>query len=295
MTEADKGWIELRSKDLVARIDPQGAQLSVLQDRDGRDLLWNGDATFWAGRAPILFPIVGALANGRYRLGERTYELPRHGFARGKRFDVVKADPVEAVFRLDADDSTLTVYPFPFELDVEFRVLGATLSLIATIRNRGDSAMPTSFGLHPAFRWPLPYDQPRSSHVIEFEREETAPIRRLDKSGLIIPEAIPNPIQGRSLVLDDALFQHDALIFDQLRSHSVSYGSQSGPRIVVAFPDAPYLGLWMKPGANFICIEPWHGIADPQSFAGDFTAKPGVLNVPAQGGVTLRTDITITA
>ncbi len=294
MTEADKGWVELRSKDLTARIDPQGAQLSVLQDRDGRDLLWNGDASIWAGRAPILFPIVGALSNGRYRLGERSYELPRHGFARGKRFEVVKSDPVGAVFSLKADDNTLAIYPFPFELEVEFRVLGATLSLIATVRNLGGAPMPASFGFHPAFRWPLPYGQPRASHVVEFEREETAPIRRLDKAGLVVPEGIPTPIRGRSLLLDDALFKEDALILDQVRSHSVSYGGQGGPRIVVAFPDTPYLGLWMKPGANFICIEPWHGIADPQDFTGDFTAKPGVFTVPAQGSVALQMDITIT-
>ena len=294
MTEIESDWIELRSTELRARINPLGAQLSVLQDREGRDLLWNGDAAFWAGRAPFLFPIVGALAGGQYRLGTKTYALPRHGFARGKPFKVVKSEAARATFQLRADDSSLAVYPFRFELDIGFRVQAATLSVTAIIRNVGHDVMPASFGYHPAFRWPLPYGQSRASHFIEFECDEPAPVRRLDSAGLLLPAGMPTPIQSRRLMLDDALFRDDALILDQVRSRSVSYGGLSGPRIAVAFPDMPYLGVWMKPGANFICIEPWHGIADPQGYRGDFADKPGAFRVDAGRTVELRTDITLT-
>src|SRR5688572_28703931 len=112
----DTQWVALRSADLSVQVDPLGAQLSVLQDRHGRDLLWHGDPAVWAGRAPILFPIVGSLAGGRYRLGDRSFALGRHGFARGKRFDVVTTKPSSALFRLREDESTLAVYPFRFEL-----------------------------------------------------------------------------------------------------------------------------------------------------------------------------------
>src|SRR5688572_15595165 len=162
----DTQWVALRSSDISAQIDPLGAQLSVLQDRAGRDLLWRGDPAVWAGRAPILFPIVGTLAGGRYRLGDRSYALGRHGFARGKPFEVVSTTPSSAVFRLRADESTLAVYPFRFELDVAFAVAGATLTVVASVRNTGEEDLPASLGFHPGFLWPLPSAPSRSSHYL---------------------------------------------------------------------------------------------------------------------------------
>lgn len=294
MAESESAWIEVRSGELRARINPLGAQLSVLQDREGRDLLWNGDTAFWGGRAPFLFPIVGALANGHYRLGSKTYPLSRHGFARGKAFGVVESATDQALFRLESDDSTLALYPFLFQLDIRFRVQATTLSVSATIRNPNASGLPASFGFHPAFRWPLPYGQPRAAHFVEFAADEPGSVRRLDGAGLLLPDGQTTPIRDRRLLLDDALFINDALILDEVRSHSVSYGASVGPRVVVAFPDTPYLGLWMKPGANFICIEPWHGITDPAGFTGEFTQKPGVFEVPSGKSVELRTEITLT-
>lgn len=277
-------WISLGSAELQAQVNPLGAQLSILRDRDGHDLLWNGDPAVWNGRAPILFPIVGELAGGKYRLGGATYHLSRHGFARGKRFEVVASTNTTALFRLKADESTLPVYPFQFELDVRFAVSGATLSLTSSVRNLGNTVMPASFGYHPALRWPLPYGRERAAHFIEFATDEPEPIRRLNAIGLLRPEGLPTPVAGRRLVLEDRLFEHDAVIFDQVRSRSVTYGAADGPRIRVGFPDSPYLGVWTKPGAAFICIEPWHGLADPDGFSGELMAKPGVFRV-APGGV----------
>jgi galactose mutarotase-like enzyme len=270
-------WITLSSGHLRADIDPLGAQLSILQDERGRDLLWNGDASVWAGRAPLLFPIVGALAGGAYRLGADSYRLPRHGFARGKLFEVIQADSAIAALRLQSDQSTLQVYPFHFGLEVEFALIARTLSITTRVRNLGETRMPASFGYHPGLRWPLPFGRPRASHSIEFADEEPAPIRRLNSDGLLLPEGTATPISRRRLRLADTLFQDDAVIFDRIQSRSVSYGGDTGPRIEIGYPDAPFLGVWSKPGADFVCIEPWHGIADPQGFTGDFTAKPGVF------------------
>ncbi len=118
-------------------------------------------------------------------------------------------------------------------------------------------------------------------------------MRRLDSKGLLTPERHATPIIQRRLPLDDALFQNDALIFDQIRSRFVTYGAEEGPRIRVSFPDTPYLGLWTKPRADFICIEPWHGIADPQGYAGDFTAKPGVFIVAPGEAKAIKTEISL--
>jgi galactose mutarotase-like enzyme len=283
----------LRSAELHAEVNPLGAQLSVLRDANGHDLLWNGDPAVWAGRAPVLFPIVGELAGGKYHLDGKSYPLSRHGFARGKPFNVVAATASSATFRLSADESTLAVYPFQFELDVRFVLNGATLAVNASVRNLGDTNMPASFGYHPGFRWPLPYGRARPAHFIEFATEEPAPIRCLNSAGLVTPELHPTPTHDRRLVLDDSLFKNDALIFDQVRSRSVIYGAAEGTRIRVGFPDAPYLGIWTKPGAPFICIEPWHGVADPAGFTGDFTAKPGVFTVAPGGVQSIETTIAL--
>ncbi len=277
MSLEQTSWIVLRSAHLQAQIDPLGAQLSALRDRHGRELLWSGDPAVWAGRAPILFPIVGALAGGRYRLGERSYALPRHGFARGRNFEVVSESPASALFRLQSDQATLQVYPFEFQLDVSFEMDGPALSVLGTVRNLGSVRMPASIGFHPGFRWPLPCGQPRESHYIEFAQPETSPIRRLDTDGLVSPVRHPTPVSDRRLHLADSLFREDVIIFDDLRSRSVTYGGPTGPRIRVDFPDARYLGVWTRPGAGFVCIEPWQGIADEAGSSGDFTRKPGVF------------------
>jgi len=278
-------WVSLSSRELTAEVNPLGAQLSTLRDCAGRDLLWDGNPSFWSGRAPVLFPIVGALAGDSYRLGSKTYPLPRHGFARNKLFEIVDSTSAAATFRLKADEASLRVYPFRFELDVHFALDGPTLSVTMCARNSGDEDMPASFGYHPAFRWPLPFGQARSAHFIEFATDEPAAIRRLNAAGLLTPELHPTPISHRRLALADALFQDDVIIFDEIRSRSVTYGTGEGPRIRVSYPDAPYLGLWTKPQAPFICIEPWHGVADPEGFSGDFKTKPGVF-VVAPGTVT---------
>jgi galactose mutarotase-like enzyme len=290
---SDQAWVSITSGSLTAQIDPRGAQLSSLRTQDSSELLWNGDPAVWAGRAPLLFPIVGVLVGGVYRLGGKTYALSRHGFARDKKFTVQDLGPSSAAFRLQADGSTYSAYPFQFELEVRYALSGATLSLTTAIRNAGRADMPASFGYHPAFRWPLPYEQPRAAHFIEFENEEPAPVRRIDAAGLLTPVRHPTPIANRRLQLTDALFEQDVLIFDQVKSRSVSYGSHAGPRLRISYPDAAYLGVWTKPGAGFICIEPWHGITDPEGFSGDLMEKPGVQVLKAGEAFFAKMDITL--
>ncbi len=285
--------VSLSSAALSAQIDPLGAQLSVLQDSAGRDLLWNGEPAFWTGRAPILFPIVGALAGGSYRVGQRAYQLPRHGFARGNGFETLQSSASSARFGLKANANTRQVYPFEFELEVRFEVAGPTLTVTSLVRNAGATPLWASLGYHPGFRWPLPYGRPRGAHGIEFENQEAPYVRQLDSNGLLTPEHHPTPVVGRRLALSDSLFANDALIFEQVRSRSVRYGASDGPCIEIAFDDVTHLGIWTKPGAPFVCIEPWHGVADPQGFVGDFRDKPGTFSVAAGAERALRMSITL--
>jgi galactose mutarotase-like enzyme len=271
------------SSRLQADIHPLGAQLYALRDvaRDKmQDLQWNGDPAVWKGRAPILFPIVGALVGNRYRIDGESYQMSRHGFARDRMFTLVEATPASALFRLHWDEETFKVYPFRFSLDMRFVLDDETLTMTASVKNLGTAReLPASFGFHPALRWPLPYGEARVDHAIVFEQEEAAPIRRLDSKGLLLLKDFPSPVVKRTLALRDDLFIDDAIVFDSINSRSIRYGASSGPTVEIAFPDTPQLGIWSKPGAGFICIEPWHGFADPQGFGGDFWTKPGIFLV----------------
>lgn len=295
MQDTQTAWVRLSSATLSAEINPLGAQLSILRDASGRDLLWNGDAAVWAGRAPILFPIVGTLRGGSYRLGSQLYNLPRHGFARGKLFEVVQTSAAAATFRLQADLDTLQVYPFRFQLDVSFEMRGTTLAVTSTVMNPGGEEMPASIGYHPGFRWPLPFGQPRAAHFIEFATDEGPSVRRLDADGLLTAQRHPTPVRGRRLALDDSLFRDDVVIFDDIRSRSVTYGADGGPRLRVSYPDAEYLGIWTKVGADFICIEPWRGIADEARNDCDFKHKAGVFILAPGAAQSLTMEISLAA
>lgn len=288
-------WITLQNDALGVEINPLGAELSALRDAAGCDLLWNGDPAFWSGRAPVLFPVVGELRDGRHLWQGKAYAMPRHGFARRRPFLPIHQDDTEVLLRQAADPQTLQVYPFAFELDVRFLLEGNVLVTTATVRNKGTGDMPASLGFHPAFRWPLPQGGPREAHVVEFETEEPAPIRRLDSRGLLVAQRHATPVQGRRLALQDALFEEDVVIFDALRSRRLDYGGGTGPRLRISFPGATHLGLWSKPGAGFVCIEPWRGVADPADFAGTLGDKPGIFTVAAGAEQSLQMRIEVGA
>ncbi|WP_140231575.1 aldose 1-epimerase family protein [Sphingomonas japonica] len=269
--------VEIASSALSAVVNPHGAELTHLRDGDGRELMTDADPAFWTGRAPILFPIVGALNGGVYRLDGSEYSLPQHGFARTLPFDVIEQDDARVRLRLTDNDATHAVYPFAFTLDVEHAIDGATLTTTVTVTNRGDRAMPASVGFHPAFAWPLPYGGERADHRIVFERDEPALLNRIVPGGLIGPADAASPLEGHKLALRDDLFAVNALVWSEIVSQSVRYGAPAAPQLRIDFPQTPMLGIWTKPGAAFVCVEPWHGIADPQGFAGEIWDKPGML------------------
>lgn len=285
------GLITIASDQLTARINPLGAELWSLTDTAGREYMTDADPAFWTGHAPLLFPIVGALNGGRYRLDGREYALAKHGFARTSLFTCVEAGEAGALFRLSDSDESRHAYPFSFELLMGFRLRGRTLEMKATVRNTGDTALSFSFGFHPAFAWPLPGGD-KAAHRVTFAEPEPQPIRCIDATGLVFPEPAPTPVEGCTFTPGAALFEADALIWDSLHSRTLSFGVEGGPSLDIAFPDTPMLGIWQKPGANYLCIEPWQGIADPQGFDGDFRDKPGVIALSPGSERSFRMDVT---
>jgi galactose mutarotase-like enzyme len=285
-------WVTITGDGLTAAINPLGAELSSLRDAAGRELMTDADPRFWAGRAPILFPVVGRPSGDVIRVDGREYPMKQHGFARTRDFAVVDQAADRVTFRLTDDEGTRVHYPFAFRLDIAFRMERATLSVDVTIANSGDVPLPASFGFHPAFAWPLPYDRDRADHRIVFGADEPDELRAIADDGTIAAGTRPSPLDGRTLTLRDALFEKDALVWDHIRSDRVTYGASDGPQLEIAFPDTPMLGIWTKPGAHYVCVEPWHGIADPEGYAGEFCDKPGVFAVAP--GASRRIGMSVT-
>lgn len=286
--------VGIRSAALSAEINPHGAELWSLKDTAGRELMTDADPAFWTGHAPLLFPIVGRLRNDRYRVNGAEYTLPQHGFARRSVFALVERDAASALFRLEADAATRENYPFGFRLDMAFALEGQSLFMAATVTNRGDADMPFSFGYHPAFAWPLPYGAAAADHRIVFEKDEPAPLRMVsEEPGLIARETCPSPVEGNMLAPTHAMFAKDALIWDDLASRSLRWGAPGTPCLDMEFPDTPWLGLWQKPGAHYLCVEPWAGMADPVGFDGEVWDKPGVIRLAPGDSRRFRMNVTL--
>ena len=271
--------ITIANDALSAAINPLGAELTHLKDAQGRELMTDADPAYWTGHAPILFPVIGMTNGGVVRVNGREYPMPKHGVARRHLFALTSRSMTSATFSLCDDDTTRAAYPFAFELQIAFMLEDARLTLTATILNRGEKPMPAQFGFHPAFAWPLPFGCARAEHHIVFDQDEAAKLREIAPDGLIAVDKRASPLDGRVLHLADELFEHDALVWDPVASDAVTYGASDGPQLRVAFPDTPRLGVWTKPGAHFVCIEPWHGIADPEGFTGELSSKPGIFVV----------------
>jgi len=269
----------IEAEGLSATIRAHGAELISLRDAAGVELLWHGGPE-WRRHAPVLFPIVGRLAGDTLRHAGQVYRLPQHGFARDRRFEWVRREPAECRLRLVADEDSQTVFPFLFALDLTYAVAEGRLTVTATVTNPGRAALPFSIGAHPAFRWPLAPGVPKARHRLTFAEPETGPARHL-QGGLLGPEE-PSPVRGRDLPLSPALFARDAVILPAVASRAVRFAAEGGPALDVAWEGYRDLGLWSKPeGADFLCIEPWHGMASPVGWDGEFLEKPGILVLAA--------------
>ena len=241
----------------------------------GRDLMWPGDPAIWSDISPILYPVVGWTRNGEERVEGRRYPLGLHGFARFETFAVEAVAPDFARLALSDNTRTRAVYPFAFALAVEYRLTADALAIAIEVANPGAEAAPYACGLHPGFRWPLG-GAGQEGAFVRFEQAERPEVPRIAPGGLIGKATRPIPLQGRDLLLTDALFAHDALCFLDCMSRSLAFVDASGASITMEYPSFPHAALWTRPGAPFLCLEAWTGYSDPDGFEGDLFDKPGM-------------------
>ena len=256
-----------------AGIAPFGAELCAWRSR-GVDLVWEVDRRFWDRTAPVLFPIVGATRDGCVRVEGMSYPLSLHGFAWEKDFVVAERREDFLRLQLEADEETRALYPFEFRFAVEFQLLAGALENALIVENTGAGPLPYACGLHPAFRWPLAGS--KAQHALIFAEPENPELPVIGKGGLIGAEKKRAPLDARVLPLAPELFARDAMVFLDVKSRRVAFDNGEGARIVCEFPDFPHIGFWTRPGAPYLCLEPWTGHADPEDFWGELSEKPSM-------------------
>lgn len=286
--------IQLRRGALMATAETLGGELVSL--RGDREYIWGGDPAYWTGRNPVLFPIVGSLKNETVRIDGRDYHMGRHGFARRSEFTPVDQGADYVVLQLRESPETLAQYPCPFSLQVRHQLLDGGFSTTFTVENTGAASMPFCIGAHTAFRCPLEDGRSFQDYQLVFDEPEDA------DSLLLTPEGILRNGQterflsgGRTLPLDyDVFARLDTLIFQGLRSKGVTLADpQSGRGLHLSYEGFPMIAFWTKPGAPFLCLEPWHGCAAFDDESGDFTDKPYCVTLAPGEIKTLTYQVTL--
>ena len=253
---------------LTCEIDDMGAQLHSLKSKEnGTEYIWQGNPDIWYGQAPVLFPVIGQLINDKYFYNGTEYTMPKHGLARKLLFKVKECEGAKAVFSLESDENTLKAYPFDFEYLVTFELRDKSLVNTMTVVNKTKGEMYFSVGAHPAFNCNV-------GDIIEFEQTETLATERIDKENLIIPEKFPFMENEKSFVITKEIFEPDALILSDIKSEKLRIKGDN--EIEFTYGKCPFLGIWAKPGAPYVCIEPWYGVNDGREVKKDISEKRGI-------------------
>lgn len=272
--------VTLTNDVLSVVISTHGAELqSIVNIRTGEQYLWQGDSAFWGRRSPVLFPIVGSVWNGEYRMDGNVYRLGQHGFARDMEFAVVdSAEENEAWFTLVSDDSTMKLYPRSFRLDIGYTLVGERIEVMWRVHNTDSKEMVFQIGAHPAFNYP-DFNASDAVHGY-FCLGETGPLQTqlVAEKGCIGDETADIAVDAEGMLpITAATFEHDAIVVGDSKVHRVSLLNKKREPYVTLFFDAPLVGLWSKSAAApFVCIEPWWGRADRVGFCGEFAERQHV-------------------
>lgn len=260
-----------------AAIDSLGAEM-VSYQKDGTEYLWGGNPESWAGCSPVLFPTVCSLSGGTARFDGVSYTLPKHGFARRNPFTLLQQRDDGIVFGLESSDATLEQYPYRFRLTIAHNLDPDGFSTTYEVTNQDDKPMPFCIGGHPGFLCPIGGEGVFDDYDLVFPQIEDNEPLLPDENGLLDGRRYPAILKGtNTIALSHALFAHDALIFDNLRSRSVTLKNRhTGRSMRFYFEGFPVLGVWTTnvKDAPYLCLEPWIGLPDFAGCSGDFEDKP---------------------
>lgn len=270
-------YYKIGNEKITAEIDDMGAQLHSLKTAaDGKEYLWQGDTSIWYGQAPVLFPVIGQLLDNKYRYNGVEYEMAKHGFARKMLFKLHEITAQRAVFVLSSNDETRRQYPFEFDLFVSFETEGDTLVCTFRVVNKSSGEMLFSIGAHPGFNCKL-------GDKLIFEKKETLETQRIDSGSLLVGETIPVMNNTDELEITAGMFNNDALIFTDVLSSTITMRSGTRDYLRFSFDRSPYLGIWAKPAAPYVCLEPWCGLNDSRVKKDDLSQKTGIIRLDEGG------------
>ncbi len=267
----------LKNEYLEVEFSTMGAELQCIRSIDSDiNYMWDGDSKFWGKFSPVLFPIVGALKDDIYFYEGMKYSLPRHGFARDLDFYCVSIDANSIEFQLSYNADTLKVYPFKFELTIQYRLEGASLSCTYQVFNAGENEMLFSVGAHPAFASPLNQIGFYTDYHLLFNNDQELTYHHI-VGNLIANETSTINLDNHTLPLTHELFYDDALVFKNLKSTEIKLlNTKNEHGLSFQFEGFPYFGIWAAKDANFLCLEPWCGIADSVGHHQQLAEKEGL-------------------
>ncbi len=272
--------IHLANDNLAVTINEKGAELTSIQFNK-TEYLWQADAAYWSKHAPVLFPIVGELKDGKYIFNNKEYKLARHGFARDKTFTAEQTSPASANFSLENDEQTLTVYPFQFIFSVEYKLNNNEIFCTYHVKNKGNDVMYFSVGGHPAFKVPLSPNLNYTDYNLLFNNDDV--LRRcLLHKGLISNHAEIINLNNKTLQLQHSLFYTDAIVLKNIKSNEIKlYSDKDARALTFKFENFPFFGIWAAVDAPFVCLEPWCGIADNIHHDHQLIHKEGINRLAA--------------
>ena len=280
---------------LCATVSEMGAELQSLRDKQtGHEYLWQGDARWWSGRSPILFPIVGGLWNGCYRLEGHETKLQKHGFVRRQPWHCTLHEADRVRLEYDGSEADYALFPFRFTLAVTYTLEGRRLKAEFEVKNLNERNMYFQLGGHPALNLPGWNEEQEVDGYLLLEGKPES-VRRAGEQGCLEPESHPVPLTADGLVpLSVATFAHEALIFDRRQIHAATLLDRDRHRVARVESTAPVWLFWSPQGVHtpFVCCEPWYGLCDPIGYDGSFADRAYTQCVQSgrtwEGGFTIE-------
>lgn len=267
--------ITITNQILTATINTVGAELVSLE-KNQVNYIWEVDKNYWNKTSPVLFPIVGRLKNDVYTINGKEYTLPRHGFARNYEFQYELKSEHQVIFELESNAETKYNFPFDFKLFLAYTLIDSELIIEYFVRNISNETMPFSIGAHPAFA----IEGDLSDYSLQFNQPDVLITHHLENENFNFETSVIESHSGK-LDLKYELFANDALVFKSLESDEVILLHLDVPILKVNFDFFPYLGVWTKPNAPFLCIEPWCGVADNLVHDSNLLEKEGINLLPS--------------